>query len=194
MKPFFITGFPRSRTAWLANLMTHGKSYCHHEAVAACDPRNVLYDLSHLLSNAHAHYQHIGDSDSSVALLFPKIQDVFPGAKYVFVERPYTDAFESHRRAFPCFKHNAVVEAFDAIAVGLERMDFNVENKIKVRYDQLDDPHILNYIWEFCCPGERFDFERSEMLQTFRINQIHDQAVERAHPGFAVVSKLLEGK
>ncbi len=31
MTPFFITGLPRSRTAWLAVASTTGNSICHHE-------------------------------------------------------------------------------------------------------------------------------------------------------------------
>ena len=29
---FFITGLPRSRTAWLANWFTYGHTFCFHEA------------------------------------------------------------------------------------------------------------------------------------------------------------------
>jgi hypothetical protein len=33
---FFILGLPRSRTAWCANFLTHGPSFCFHEPLLGC--------------------------------------------------------------------------------------------------------------------------------------------------------------
>lgn len=185
MNPFFIIGLPRSRTAWLSVFLSSGPSTCFHEAVGSCSPQNVLHDLKAVLqSNAHPH-RFTGDSDSALPLFWPRLSDVFPRARYVFVDRPFNEAFASHRKAFPCFDEERVKFAFDGICRGIEAMKQDVEDSITVNYDQLDEPHICNYIWEFCVPGAPFDFERSEMLQALRINQIHDKVVERCHPKFA---------
>jgi len=191
MNPYFIVSLPRSRTAWLSNLLTHGQSRCLHEAIGQCSPANAIHDLREVLSNAHNHGKHIGDSDSGLPTLWPRLKDAFPKARYVFIVRPFQEAFASHRKAFPCFDEKMVHAAFVRIDSGLEKMRLEVEQSISIDYDQLNDPHICKYIWDFCAPGEPFDFERSEMLQTFRVNQIYDAAMERAHPAVAQQVKLL---
>lgn len=183
--PFFITGLPRSRTAWLSVFLSHGPSVCLHEAIGSCDPQNVIYDLKAVLqSNAHPH-RFTGDSDSALPIYWPHLNEAFPNARYVFVDRPFNEAFQSHLKAFPCFDEAKVRFAFDCISHGIARMKDEAEDFITVNYDQLDEPHICNYIWQFCVPGVPFDFERSERLQTLRINQIHDKLIERCHPRFA---------
>jgi len=192
--PYFIVALPRSRTAWLANLLTHGHSYCHHEAIVRCNPANVLHDLKEVLSNAHPHYKFTGDSDSGLPLLWPQLKEAFPSARYVFIERPFRDALKSHIKAFPCLDPVNVEDAFCQIDNALEVMRLTVDKFITVQYDQLDDPHICKYIWDFCAPGERFDFERSEMLQGLRVNQIYTEVAARAHPAFLERMKNMGAK
>ena len=53
-KRFFITGLPRSRTAWMAAFMTSGNAVCLHE------PRNWAAMWN------HDGAQHVGISDSGL--------------------------------------------------------------------------------------------------------------------------------
>lgn len=183
MNPYFIVGLPRTRTAWLSILLSSGPSICHHEALLRCEPSSPIFDLRAILSNVPHPHKYVGDSDSGLPLYFPKLKQTWPSAKYVLVERPFTEAFKSHRRAFPCFKSEKVRQAFDLIAQGLEVMKPATDN-IVVNYDQLNDPMICKYIWDFCTDNSPFDVERCERLQQLRVNQIYSKVIEYAHPGF----------
>ena len=58
---FFITGLPRSRTAWFASFMSSGDVFCYHEALNRCKTKDEFYQKMKLP------YRLIGNSDCGLA-------------------------------------------------------------------------------------------------------------------------------
>ena len=58
---FFITGLPRSRTAWLANYFSTGDVFCWHEAMAG-----ITCKQDYWARLATTHYKHVGNSDCTL--------------------------------------------------------------------------------------------------------------------------------
>ena len=90
MKPFFILSLPRSRTAWLANFLTYGESFCFHEALIE---RKGMRALQTRMEATGCPV--VGNSDSGSILFYDELQDQFPEAKCVIVLRNPEEVVES---------------------------------------------------------------------------------------------------
>jgi hypothetical protein len=101
---FFITGLPRTRTAWLANFFTGPHSFCLHDGLLGC---KTVRDLVPQWQAAmwdypvreHPHIA-MGDSDSALVLVAEQVLEAFPGSRWLHVTRPWEDAMESYLSAF----------------------------------------------------------------------------------------------
>jgi len=87
---YFITGLPRSGTAWLANFLTWDNSFCHHEGIYGC---NDMDQFEAKMDGSDIEY--VGDSDTALLLLLPALYRKFPDAKYIFIRRNPEDAHQS---------------------------------------------------------------------------------------------------
>jgi hypothetical protein len=98
---FFITGLPRSRSAWFANLFTWGDSICYHDALyddavnSLCWSNSLRSLQSRLLNGTRGH------SDASNLLAWEHFRNWFPDAKWVVVERPLEEVLESSTAIYP---------------------------------------------------------------------------------------------
>lgn len=92
---FFITGFPRSKTAWFANYFTYNKSFCFHEEI----PRSGLQKVSDCDDlrrfKESLEIEKLGNSDSSSCIYWDYLIDFFPRAKWVIVDRNIDDVEKS---------------------------------------------------------------------------------------------------
>tara|TARA_R110000823_G_scaffold201784_1_gene332632 strand:+ start:6128 stop:6634 length:507 start_codon:yes stop_codon:yes gene_type:complete len=71
---FFVTGLPRSRTAWLANFLTYGDNLCYHEGILGC-------------KNIDEYIDKIGNGgDSNTLLASFDHTKFFPDAKVVIID------------------------------------------------------------------------------------------------------------
>lgn len=85
MSRFLIFARPRSRTAWLANFLTYGDTYCLHEPLAECA---TLAELVRRLDQPFrfgADVQALGFADTSLIHRPGDALDAFPGATALFV-------------------------------------------------------------------------------------------------------------
>ena len=159
---FFITGLPRSRTAWLANFLTYRESFCYHEAIRDV---NSLDDLKKLLSNPK--YKYMGSSDSSLPLFAEKVMNMFPDSKLVVVERDIVKVKKSLNKLFS--EHDEIHNML--------KMNMNALGKLKskyshllIQYESLDDVNVCKELWEYCLPDIEFNYERWRMLDLFKID------------------------
>lgn len=153
MNPFFIASFPRSRTAWLANFLTTGESFCFHEPMN----RTPLEQYPQLLRKTCKRYA--GVSDSLNSLVMEELIDLFPDAKVVVIRR---DA--------------------DEVAASLDRLKLPCPALLKKIDKELDrivhayDPLVIDYrqfdaaaIWEYLIPDIPLDYTRLDMLEEFNV-------------------------
>lgn len=93
MTPFFITGFPRSRTAWTATYLTQGNIHCFHDGLVECDE---VKGLRSLFESAGKPF--VGNSDPANALFHPFLMEAFPDANWFVIWREPKEVLKSLER------------------------------------------------------------------------------------------------
>lgn len=163
MEPFFITGLPRSRTAWLANLFSYENSFCFHEALKHC---SEVKDIKKVFNGVDKKY--VGDSDSGLPFFIDEVLDLFPDSKLVLVSRGVSEVIESLEKVFPDYSRlkieKLVIKTQDAIN--------NMVDKYKpfiLDFKDLNDMGACKLLWEYCVPGIVFDERRWEMLNLMNV-------------------------
>lgn len=92
---FFVTGLPRSRTTWLANYLTYGQIWCHHDLLLRT-PHMEWFDDA--LRRPFARVT--GDSDSGLPLAYERLNQWYPKAKWIVVIRDQKAALKSYIHYF----------------------------------------------------------------------------------------------
>lgn len=91
----FVTGLPRSRTAWFSNYLSHGNASIIHDGFRLL---NAIDDFPIQLKKEFPYSEVIGNSDPANILFWERIVEWFPHAKWVVVRRPFEEVFESCNR------------------------------------------------------------------------------------------------
>lgn len=172
-----VTGLPRSRTAWLANLLTYGPSFCHHDAIRL---GVSAASLTKLFESTDAEY--VGDSDSGLLAIPYEVDYHFPQAKWVTVHRDLDQAAASYEKHFskepyPHIPHPTPELALKSMEwckkrLGILDAIIPAPRKLVVNYADLDKESTCRDIWNFCIPTMPFNRQRWMMLDTFRVNII----------------------
>lgn len=183
-QPYFICSLPRCRSAWLANLLTTGPSFCYHEALSLC--RNVD-ELAAMFQRTRCPFY--GDADPAIGLCALDVLDRFPDARFVFVHRPVEDCLASELAAMeddghPSFESVTRQEIHRRITIAVNGLDdlwkaLPIDRKTMVMYSGLDREEIVRSIWSFCLPGVTFNRLRYDMLDSLRITQIFSKVLKR---------------
>jgi hypothetical protein len=87
---FFILGMPRTRTAWLSVLLTHGDTFCFHEGTSGF---NSVEDYAKALRERSESC--VGDANPSLVFHIDFLLREFPDARFLFVRRPSAESLES---------------------------------------------------------------------------------------------------
>lgn len=155
MMPFFIASLPRSRTAWLANFLTYGPSYCFHEPLAECP----LESYPQLLNSTGTYFS--GVADSLNCLFMEQLVDMFPKAKIVIVRREIGEVAESIKKAFnlKCWK------MLEKMNQELDRIE-NVYDPLVIEYNKFDAGKIWKHILG---TGHPLNLVRLKMLESFNV-------------------------
>ena len=166
---FFITGLPRSRTAWLSTFFTGNNSFCYHEILRISDG---LDDAIEKLLNRKEMY--VGNSDSSLPLWMDKIDHVLQHSPIVIIER---DANEVNNSLINLFGDVGWTKSIDLILENLETIKKRY-NYISVDYNELDKQSCLELVSDFCIPNTPFDKDKFETLKTINISITKDKYVK----------------
>jgi hypothetical protein len=171
---FFIVGLPRSRTSWLALWLTQfPRSFCFHDGLASCKSPD---DLVEKFRQTGADI--CGNSDSGLPLFHSRIGELFPEARYVFIERPMLDCWKSFKSFYnvPAAEERRAFAVFQQCDRAIERMKISLLGNPRVktfRFAALNDADTARAIWRFCIPTEPFHLERWR-----NHNALHVQPVE----------------
>ena len=152
---FFITGLPRSRTAWLANYLTHGDTFCLHDGLRGCDS---FRDFEHRLASLPA--RNAGSADPALLMLIDKVAPRFSTARWVFIRR---DPDECAREFSPLVPDLRVVTG---LAARMEEWAGRL-GALEIPFAQIDER--LPEIAAFCAPGFASPPERDAMLRTWDV-------------------------
>ena len=153
---FFITGLPRSGTAWVANYLTYGNSFCYHEGLMLNDK---IHDYSAMLDATNADV--VGDSDTIIAAVLPWLYEKYPDAKYVFIKRDVEDVEQSLINNG--FSTHKIPEITRSLKWGMSHI-----KSMTISFDDLFEnmERVCEYIGVDC-----FTPERDELLRHMRIDE-----------------------
>lgn len=158
---YFITGYPRSRTAWLAAFMTTGQSLCLHEGIART---GGIEPLGRAMEACAKHCGAVGDSDPTLPLYAEEFLEAFPDAPVLVVKRPALEVRSSlMRQGMTLSETESMLERLSA---GLETIISKAQVCWPVDYHSIDST--LEPIWEFLV-GDGFDALRAAEMVRFRI-------------------------
>lgn len=164
--PFFITGMPRSRTSWLANLFTTGEQICEHDVLGHLP----VADFIELVKRGGFE----GYSDTGLVPLFPRISGLFPVARWLLVLREPGDCLKSLLKATEDTEWQeaarAAVENFDLAAYerGISQM-IRDSRVMVIRFESLDDYEAVMVAWRWLCPHLNLSRERFDLLTTLQV-------------------------
>jgi len=146
---FFIAALPRSRTAWLANLLCTADSFCYHEAISRF---GFLPELDH---------KYVGSAETNL--------DVIPsGHRTLIIHR---DLDECHKSLMNSFELPNMV-----IFEDYERTSYEVMGEQAERLKKVDGMHVdfkdidskVEDIWSYLLPDTYIDINRIEEM--LRVN------------------------
>ena len=173
MNNFFITGLPRSRTSWMANFFTHANTYCFHELSNEAPDYIQIRDI---LTNRLEEYK--GISDCLLPFYFEPLAETLENVRLLVIERDFGEVVESFLK---WAKNENYVELQDIIVGQLKKLKEKLDY-IKGRYEhmivnfsELDDVNKMEEIWYYLLPGLRFDSERFELLNKFKIDPVYEK-------------------
>ena len=166
--PFFLTGYPRSRTAWLANFFTTGPVFCHHDGLRGCKDLDALDRKLRMNGRTH-----VGDSDSALLLFHVELRARYPDAKWVLIERNSHDAIADFNRAFP-----GVLNVTETLAAFAELEKGMVEVRkfaVRVGFDALNSEDVARRLWDHVLPSVPFDAARWRMLDGLTVQPMAEK-------------------
>lgn len=173
--PFFIVGLPRTRSAWLANFLTWGSAFCLHDGLKECAaPAELKARLEQTLATWP------GDADPCLPLFFPEIHQLFPAARYVFVERDAAECEASYGRLVAEWQGEAdTAAAFARLvpALAAMRQALSRQHCLTVKFADLDREDVGRSIWEFCLPALPFHPGRWRMLHQMNVQVLPRKVV-----------------
>ncbi len=90
MNHFFITGLPRCRSAWFANYLTYGNTFCWHDGFDGAQDFDGFKERMEF-----GKFENVGNSDPANLLFWEEISFWYPKSKWVVIRRPFEDVVES---------------------------------------------------------------------------------------------------
>ena len=165
---FFITGLPRSRTAWLSTFFTGDNCFCYHEILKVSDGFN---DAIQKLLNRKEMY--VGNSDSSLPIWSGKVDYMLQNSPIVIVERDVDEVADSLTNLWGCDPTRFLDLTLEHLEILKKRYNY-----ISIDYNKLSDQLCLENIWDFCIPNIDFDKDKFEMLKTINISIDKDSYIK----------------
>ncbi len=158
MKPFCaITGYPRSRTAWLANLLTTDLTIVYHD-------QPVLFPSGQ--------WKQVGFAGPELVTQYEKFHGMFPSCPWIVIRRKPDEALAAFKKwAGDLLPQDDVLEAFWHERTAKLDDLCTKPNVESVPYAALEDDNTIRHIWELLLPDLSFDADRVKMLQNLNIQQ-----------------------
>lgn len=169
-KPFYITGLPRSRTAWLSVAFSdYQRVSCLHEPLARTEPDQI----SDLLAAQRTPFA--GLSDSGLAIAAPDLPDILPGPIVII----WRDPEEVIRSLSQYLGGSEEVHAGGVALMSTTLVQFASRYEhLGVDFNDLSSTDTMRQVWAYLLPDVPFHRRRIEQLQKMRIEPDRDQLLD----------------
>lgn len=156
---FFITGLPRSRTAWLAAFLSAAPDVlCLHEAFMDYSYRDF--------AGITRKYKLLGNSDCGIAIFVDEFMQVFPDSPLVIIERNPEESLEALYKAFPETRNALCEGLINDAAYGIDLLKLSMDPLV-VAYEDIDNR--IAEIWHKCLGDRAFDADRFNSFSDLNI-------------------------
>lgn len=158
---FFIFGRPRSRTAWCANFLTYGTSFCMHEPFADHTPQELQREFNRYPARS------IGAADTSLIHNPYEILALFPQARLVML----TGTHDSWRRF--ANSHSLSQELILRVENDYQRTKALLEQTGRCAFvnahSLMWNAHLARNLWAHCTGSDNMDEDRYKLLSNFNV-------------------------
>lgn len=157
MSTFFVTGMPRSRTAWMAAWLTTDNTFCFHDVMTR----------PHLDLSGPGSCKYVGYSGPEVCLEARK----YSGIPCVTIHRSKEQALASFLKIVK--QHPEVKLTEKEIAQWWDERETllgGLPGK-HVSFDLLNNESTMRNLWNYLMPGIPFDAARYRLMNSFNITQ-----------------------
>lgn len=168
MNNYFITGFPRSRTAWLANFFTYKDSYCYHEL--SRQGRNVYNLIAKMNLRKESN---IGTSDCGFPFYYKDILKLLPNSKIVIIRRDIEEVKDSLSEFVGEWNEKLNI-TINNTNKKLNELNDKYDCKM-ISYKSLEDQYIIMELWKYLIPEIEWDEERFQQLNETKVSIIKDK-------------------
>lgn len=161
MRHFLIMSLPRSRTAWLSNLLTVGKCYCQHDLWYHSG--SDAYSFGEAMRHPDVPVDASGASDSGAIFALDEIRKELPDLIEIYIRRDLGECTESLAAAMDepvAALRPFMIDCHEALE------DRCFEHQFK--YEDLDDETVVRDLWEVVTGGLPFPmahFEKTRRQQ-----------------------------
>lgn len=172
MQPFFITGLPRSRTAWVSNWLTSGSTVCFHDVEAFPGGVPVVG-----IKQAESGMRQVGFAGPETAKDFDQATRVYPDAPWLVIRRNSREAFAAFLEwaGDDVKDHRAARLFWDQREELLNRIIGHSRTMV-VATHELDREPLAERMWEHLRVMGEFDPIRWAVLRTLNVQQDKEKA------------------
>lgn len=171
---FFITGLPRSRTAWMSVMLTNKDSICIHEPKKYYffnydinSEEKYLNFIKNIIDNYfNSGYKYVGISCTDIVVSNKFYRKYFPNSKIIFIDRNINDVIHS------TFKFTNIKNTKKIIK---KIYNYNKNNKYDyiIKFKDLNNSKKFKKLWNFIYNNEViFDKYKYKELCNFTIKLI----------------------
>ena len=151
---FFITGFPRMRSAWFANWFTTGPIRCLHDGTMGLESLAQYYNrLQHVPAPI------VGDANSAIPFFWDQLAERYNNPPIVLIVRPVDEVMAFGKKI-------GRIDWILPLKEAIEDLSLHYPVKV-VPYYEIEDR--LQEIWEYCVGQHTYDEDRTEMLSKLNV-------------------------
>lgn len=165
---FFIFCLPRSRSAWLSNLLTHESVMCLHEPLVRC---RSLDDLEARLATTGMPIS--GCSDTGAMFLVDRIIETYPDARFVILARDPKGYVEQAQRMGATA--NDAIAIMDQFGAAIEVLAKLGKRTLTVASRQLDEYAVCDKVWRHIGMPVGLNRVRFDMLHDMKVEIMPDR-------------------
>jgi hypothetical protein len=190
-RPFLILALPRSRTAWLANFLTHGRVRCAHDlSHLAPTPAEVPQFLRALAAAAPGEIRFSGNADTSQALILPQLRLAMPEAPLVVIRRRPAEVVDSFARLGHRWGGRIVRHLLPYVEAAAR-----TPGALVLDYEDLHEESAVRAVQAHVAPGEPFDAGRWVMLRDLNVQitaaRMDEMMTEAGEAGHDALRRML---
>ena len=182
MNTFFVTGLPRSRTAWMANYLTYGDTFCLHDGFCGLkNPFDMFGKFNEVALRNNV--SEVGNCDPANLYFIDALTKQFPKAKWLILNRDIEECRKSCKEAFGQDRdlefESQQLEKLRTLASSGKLVAMETD------YRNLDNVPVMKEIFNFFqFPRKNWSLARHQMLSTMLIQLTEERLARKdlCHP------------